>query len=192
MSNDSISDADRMNPETWPDAHGDMLYRYALMKIRNPTIAEDLVQETFLAAIKGIKGFAGRSSIQTWLVGILKHKIVDYIRKDSREAYLENTAGYEAGTDLAFDRKGHWRTNLADWQVDPVRATERNELRDRINHAIQQLNPRLRDIFIARDLEGLDADEICERMGISTSNFWVSHHRARRKLRELLSDPQPV
>ncbi|NIR14014.1 MAG: hypothetical protein GWN86_08695, partial [Desulfobacterales bacterium] len=70
-----------LDPEAWVDQYGDYLYRYAISRIHEPAVAEDLVQETLLAALQGKEGFKGRSSEKTWLTGILKYKIVDYIRK---------------------------------------------------------------------------------------------------------------
>ena len=73
------------NPENWVDEYGDYLYRYALSRVKDPIIAEDLVQETFLAALKARHNFQGRSTARTWMIAILKHKIVDYIRQKVRE-----------------------------------------------------------------------------------------------------------
>jgi RNA polymerase sigma-70 factor (ECF subfamily) len=89
------------NPNAWVDEHGDVLYRYALNRLFNPVSAEDAVQETFLVAMKSNERFAGTSSERTWPVGILKHKIVDYIRKESREGPYDNitqTFGTRAGS----------------------------------------------------------------------------------------------
>lgn len=178
---------DILNPETWVEEHGDILYAFALKKLRNPAVAEDLVQETLLAAWRSRSKFRADSRLRTWLIGILKHKIVDHIRKDSREAYLEDHPHAEGGSDLAFDRKGHWRTRPADWQIDPICSLERSELREAIEHAVDQLSPRLREVFIRRDLEGHSADHICEELQMSQTNFWVTLHRARQKLQQLLT-----
>ena len=71
----------KLDPETWVDKYGDYLYRFALSRVKDPVIAEELVQETFLAALRSLKNFQGRSSGRTWLIAILKHKIIDYFRK---------------------------------------------------------------------------------------------------------------
>ena len=73
------------HPETWVNEYGDFLYRFALSRVKDPSVAEDLVQETFLAALRARENFKGRSAGRTWLIAILKHKIVDYIRKKIRE-----------------------------------------------------------------------------------------------------------
>ena len=77
-----------LDPDHWVDAYGDYLYRCALQKVRDPAIAEDLVQETFLAALKSQKSFQGKASEKNWLVGILKNKVMDFWRKKSREEPL--------------------------------------------------------------------------------------------------------
>src|SRR5262249_60497286 len=74
------------DPETWVDRYGDGLYRYALLRLRAPDLAADVVQETFLEALRVRHTFARRSSERTWLIGILRHKIVDQLRRASREA----------------------------------------------------------------------------------------------------------
>src|SRR5688500_10622854 len=74
------------DPERWLDDHGDYLFKYAVFRLRDDIVAEDAVQETFLAALKAYENFEGRGSERTWLVGILKHKIIDHFRRVGREA----------------------------------------------------------------------------------------------------------
>lgn len=98
-----------LDPETWVDQHGDSLYRYALFRVREVQVAEDLVQETFLAALGAKDSFAGHSAIRAWLFGILKHKIIDHIGKISRERPQEDI---ESATNLSadlFDQHGGWK-----------------------------------------------------------------------------------
>ena len=67
-----------LNPENWVDQYSNALYTYAIVRVRKPDVAEEMVQETFLAALQALKRFKGRSSEKTWLIGILKHKIIEY------------------------------------------------------------------------------------------------------------------
>ena len=82
----------RLDPNKWLDSHGDYLYRYALVRVREAVVAEDLLQETLLAAVGAYQGHAGRSSERTWLVGIMKHKVIDYFRRVTRNVQIELTA----------------------------------------------------------------------------------------------------
>lgn len=180
----------RLNPDQWVQEHGDILFRYALARVRDSALAEDMVQETFLAAIKSRDKFSGRSAERTWLVGILKHKIIDYIRKASRQTAYEDmdlpAQAADISGDLYFDRKGHWKIKPPDWQTNPRKKFEQEEFHDVLQTCLAKLPDRLRQVFILRELEDLDADEICETLDITPSNLWVMLHRARNGLKGCL------
>ena len=101
-----------LDPDTWLERHGDVLFRYAVARVQDPMVAEDLVQETLLAAISAADTFKSDSTEQTWLIGILKHKVLDYLRKTSRERRLE-AAWAEGDIEINdnFDQHGHWRAD---------------------------------------------------------------------------------
>lgn len=179
------SDRD-LDPSRWLDEHGDILYRFALGRVRDPVVAEDLVQETFLAGIKGAEGFSGQSAERTWLVGILKHKIIDHFRKKGREVPVGDTIGDAHHTEVYLDRKGHWKTGQSEWITQPRLVAERKEFWKVLNGCVAQLNERQRDVFVLRELEDRNAEEICDALDISTSNLWVLLHRARLQLRRCL------
>ena len=149
-----------------------------------------MVQETFLAAIKSHDTFSGRSAERTWLVGILKHKIIDYIRKDSRQTTYEDmdipAQTADTSGDLYFDRKGHWKIKPPDWQTNPRKQFEQEEFHDVLQHCLSRLPDRLRQVFILRELEGMEADAICQTLDITPSNLWVMLHRARQGLKGCL------
>ncbi|MGR9046436.1 MAG: sigma-70 family RNA polymerase sigma factor [Gammaproteobacteria bacterium] len=173
-------------PEQWLGLYGDILYRFSLARVRDPAIAEDLVQETLLAALKAKAHYAGQSSEQTWLIGILKHKIVDYFRKTSRE----KTQGYDdcvatEQEDDFFDREGHWQISLASWSK-PERSLEQEQFYAVLQKCIGFLPPRMAHLFVLRELDGLESEEICRTMSISQNNFWVMMSRARVQLRHCL------
>ena len=111
-----------IDPESWADEYGDSLYRYALSRLRDDASAQEMVQETFMAAFKGAKHFSGSSTEKTWLVGILKHKIVDYIPKTSGEQPYEDVTVAEGKIDDFFDRKESWKTGPSGWTVHPRKA----------------------------------------------------------------------
>ena len=90
MGDKKSADDSNLNPDTWVDRYGDSLYRFAAVRVQDTAVAEDLVQETFLAALRGRKNFRSQSAVQTWLTAILKHKIVDHYRKKNREQTMED------------------------------------------------------------------------------------------------------
>jgi len=173
-------------PEAWVDAYGDVLYRYALSRLQSPASAEDVVQETFLAAMKSRERFTGGSSERTWLIGILKHKIIDFIRKESRERPYEDVEAAEATEEQFFDKKGHWRVGPADWQVNPRKALEQQEFMEVLKECLVNLSERLSRIFTLREMEDMKSEEICKLLDISATNLWVLMYRARMKLRTCL------
>lgn len=175
-----------LDPEVWVDEHGDALFRYALFRLQDAQIAEDLVQETFLAALRGKDSFAGRSSVRTWLFGILKHKIIDHIRKISRERPEEDI---ETIADLAeknFDDKGEWKYQPSQWTTNPGLLFQQQEFWETLQECLSELPPRLNRAFTLRELDGLSAEEVCKILKVTPTNGGVMLHRARMRLRECL------
>ena len=175
-----------LDPSRWLREHGDILYRFALGRVRDPTVAEDMVQETFLAGLKGADGFSGRSAERTWLVGILKHKIIDHFRKNKREVLYGDDWRGTTDTETYLDRRGHWKTGQSEWITQPEKAFERKEFWNVLNSCVSQLNDNQRAVFVQRELEDRNAEEICDALDISSSNLWVLLHRARLQLRRCL------
>jgi RNA polymerase sigma-70 factor (ECF subfamily) len=175
-----------LNPETWVDEHGDSLFRYALFRIQDAQVAEDLVQETFLAAIRAKDSFAGRSSVRTWLFGIIKHKIIDHIRKVSRERPVEDI---ETVADLSaknFDAQGGWTFQPTKWTTDPALLFQQQEFWEMLQRCLADLPPRLNQAFTLRELDGLSAEEVRKILNVSATNGGVMLHRARMRLRDCL------
>ncbi len=174
-------------PEGWVDRHGDCLYRYALLRLRSPDLASDAVQETFLDGLRAQGSFAGRSSERTWLVGILRHKILDHFRKAKRASTVEaGRAGPGAPAGSEFDGRGRWAIAPAAWRGEPGRDLESREFWDAFGRCLSKLPPGLADAFFLREIDGLEADEIQEALGITPVNFWARMHRARSRLRRCL------
>mgnify|MGYP006294202497 CR=1 FL=1 len=169
----------------WVDEHADVLFRYALQRVRRQDVAEDLVQETFVAALRTCDTFDGRSSERTWLVGILRHKIVDHIRQAAR-ARSRQAKQEEVGLDAFFDRRGHWKHTPADWGSDPAAILSRRDFWQAFEKCFGALPGDLADTFALREIEQEEPDEVCRHLEITPSNLWVRLHRARLLLKECL------
>jgi RNA polymerase sigma-70 factor (ECF subfamily) len=176
--------------QTEIEKHRDYLYRYALLQLRDASRADDVVQETLLAAMESGSKFAGRSSPKTWLTGILKHKIIDLFRRQSRETQVPVATEGEDEREFAdqfFDqaRTDHWHTFPPTWQ-DPERSFEQKrfwEIFERCNTRPPEQTARF---FAMREFMGMDTGDICKELGISSTNRWVILYRARMNLRECL------
>ena len=172
--------------EDWVDAHADYLFNFAVGQVRNADTAEEIVQETFLAAVKGRGNFSGQSSERTWLVGILRHKIYDHLRKTCREravrADLSTTEGADDSEDSVL-----WLHDVAAESHSPSRRIELSEFRENLELALGKLPPRIAQVFQLYEVEERSNREVCAQLNISESNLWVMLHRARKQLREQLS-----
>ncbi|RME84780.1 MAG: sigma-70 family RNA polymerase sigma factor [Zetaproteobacteria bacterium] len=176
---------EREDPARWLDAYGDDLYRYALARVRDPDQAADLVQETLLAAWQARAQFSGRSSVRTWLIGILKHKIVDHIRREIRTRQ-RNDALERDPTSRWFDDSGRWVEHPQPWRDDPARLLENREFLRALRMCLERLPERQRRAFELREVAGDAPEEICQAMGITPTNLNVLIYRARLALRKCL------
>jgi RNA polymerase sigma-70 factor (ECF subfamily) len=180
------------NPEAWVDAYGDYLFRYALTRLRDETLAEDMVQETFLAALKAGGSFAGKSSPKSWLVGILKNKIIDHFRRASRETSFTNLEFYRAEEKERFVPdgifQGGWIHELGpvEWSPDPGMSLDNEVFWKTFHDCAGKLPRNVSHVFVLREVDELPTAEICELLNISPNNLWVMLHRARMALRRCL------
>ncbi len=171
----------------WVDAYGDYLLNFALGQVHDQGVAEDLVQETFLAALKGKDRFAGRSAERTWLIGILRHKIYDHLRRTCRDRARQAPFVPSRNDQEAWDESVLWLHEVASECQSPSRRMELDELRSQLETALGRLPSRLAQVFQLYAVEEKTNAEVCEQLKISESNLWVMLHRARKQLRELLS-----
>ena len=155
------------------------LLRYASLQLRDALAAEDAVQETLVAALAGESGFEGRANLRTWLTGILKHKIVDAIRRMSRE---EPVAGIE-DLDALFDATGHWDEPPVAW---PENTLEQKQFFAVLEECLKGLPAKTAQAFMMREHMGFDTDEICKELAVTPTHCWVLIYRARMALRECL------
>ena len=182
----SISNNPVENPEKWVDLYGDYLYRFAVFRVYEATVAEDLVQETFLAALRSLKNFEYRSSIKTWLTGILKHKIIDHFRKKAKEQPIDNIEPNSNKLEDLFDENGHWKIKPAKWDVDPQKLYDQKEFIKIFHKCLAELPARQASAFILREIGGENTKDICKILEISATNCWALLHRARMYLRRCL------
>lgn len=175
------------NPESWVNEYGNLLYHFALVRVQDKGVAEDLVQETLLAALKDLHHFKGLSSEKTWLLGILKHKTMDYFRRKNREIPVEDMDA--AGGDAFgwFDVKGRWKDRPPKWKTDPSDLYEQSEFMKIFNHCRAGLSARLSVAFTLREIDGLSTKEICKVLNITANNLWVSLYRARNGMKHCLN-----
>lgn len=175
-----------LHPETWVEEHGDYLFRCAMVRLRSQELAEEMVQETLLAALEGRDRFRGQASVRTWLVGILKHKIVDYFRRNSREFSVSVLASSEDSVEKVFDRDGNWRVQPAAWRDSPAETLEKREFWQTFETCMSELPQRLAQVFALREFDGLKSEEICKLLDISATNLDVIMYRTRLRLARCL------
>jgi len=173
-------------PEQWLDLYGDILYRFGLARVNKVEIAEDLVQETLLAALKAKDNYSGKSTEQTWLIGILKHKIIDYFRKSTRDNVQEFDENINDEDDGYFNELGHWKVNSSSWSK-PDKSIEQEQFITILQQCISRLPKRMAQLFMLSEFDNMTSEQVCEVMSISTmNNFWVMQSRVRVQLRHCL------
>jgi RNA polymerase sigma-70 factor (TIGR02943 family) len=177
-------------PAEWPARFGDELYRFALSRVSNAEAAEELVQETFLSALANLATFRAEASERTWLFVILRRKIIDHYRREARakQVSLDELAdGGPTEADFFNLETGHWADAQmpASW-LNADAALEQQELHDAIQRCQERLPAQQGAVFAMRFVEELSAEEICQELGLTASNYWVLVHRAKLQLRRCL------
>ena len=178
------------DPAAWLSEHGDYLYRYALLQLRDEAAAQDAVQEALLAGLTAWARFSGKSSVRTWLTGILKHKILDLFRQRAKEPQYtpvsEDPEAELAALELVlFDATGHWAHKPQTWG-DPESTLEQQRFWQAFLRCMEALAPAHAQVFHLREMDGLSTEEICKELGISSTNCWVMLYRARLSLQQCL------
>ena len=174
-----------IDPNTWIDKYSDYLFNYTIVRVDDREIAQDLVQETFFAGLKSMKNFKGEASERTWLISILKRKIIDYYRKvNSKKGKAEVRINYandgESEGDWLEERVADPFDNNAECEI------ENTELGAAIHNCISKLPEKQARIFTMKTIQGFDTEAICNEYDITASNLWVIIHRARTAMAECL------
>ncbi len=171
------------DPADWVDRYGDALLRFAGGRVASRELAEDLVQETFLAAFRHRSQFDGKSAFGTWLIAILRRKIVDYHRKSGRSPDLE--AESLLGADGTFTAKGKWTTSSTKWRTTPKDLAENAEFWNVFDGCMSGLPMHLAQAFQLRELALFSVDDASKQTGITPKNLAVRLHRARLLLSQV-------
>ncbi len=172
-------------PETWLDRYGNDLFAYAAARLPRRSMAEDMVQETFLAALKGLDGFRGNSSERTWLFSIIKRKIIDFYRRQAANPQ-QSFSDYIMPFHTGGKDVGHWIESRAPGLDSIEEQIEGAEFYHVMQICIEMLPPRHRMVFILKVMDEYDSQTVCDRLGMSKNNFWTIMHRARLQLRECI------
>jgi len=171
-----------LEPQQWVENYADMMYRFTLVRVKDPEAAEELVQATFFAALKSQHTFAGKSSEKTWLFGILKHKTMDYFRRAKKHISIDLTSS-ESADRINFDSAGLMVPRPANWNMDPEKTAENNQLAKVLAACLSGLPERFHKLFVLKEVEGLSSEDICKEFNIKPTNLWVILHRARNQLK---------
>jgi len=186
------SEGSLLDPDRWVDEYGEFLFKHALLRLRDPATAEDMVQETLLAAFRSGNSFAGKANAKSWLIGILKHKICDYYRAASRESSFTDLGFYadeESGRFISHGPfEGGWIHELGpvEWPADPGAALDNEVFWKTFHDCASKLPAKIAAVFALREFDGMESKEICSTLGITEKNLWVMLHRARMALRRCL------
>lgn len=162
---------------SWVDEHGDVLYRFARKRVQDSHVIEDLLQETFLAAVRGYAGFRGEANERSWLVAILRLKIFDHFREKSKEQSVQEIAASEAS--FREDR-------LEAWDTSQSSSLERDEFWAVVRACVEKIPPNLGKVYLMREVDDFSVQEVCDTLGISPKNLAVRMFRARTLLRDCL------
>lgn len=190
MENSLASETSTVNPAKWIEAYADYLFNYAFARVHKKELAEDLVQDTFVSAIKAQSSFQQKSTERTWLTSILKNKIIDHYKKRSTQRELsvgtkDNDAELETFFEAEGSMKGRWKVSARPeiWNTEYQTPVEKDEFYTILNNCLDKLPKQWAAIFTLKNMEDFDAKEICKELNISSSNYWVLMHRAKLQLR---------
>lgn len=168
------------SPARWLTDHGDILWGFILARVKSPSVAEDLMQETLVAALGATRSFEGRSSERTWLLGIASHKVTDYFRARPRLESMpeEHASGPE------HTKSGRWKPRPGAWDIG--RASQDPELLDALGRCIESLPPGMSELVWLHEILQVPREEACKLLGLSPTNLWTRAHRARAALRRCI------
>lgn len=182
MDNTPKNSSNAVDPKIWVEKYHDYLFKYALSRLREADLAEEKIQETFLAALQSRKNFRGLASERSWLISILKRKIYDHFRRIRRDRKYYVTSPMACISYDVYDSKKRYAVRSSIWVCDPSKAYEQKEFLKIITYALSELPGRLAQVFILREIFEFSSQEICDLLDISVCNLYVMIHRARKRI----------
>ncbi len=183
------NDYHKLDPNSWVNNYGDYLYNYAYYRVNSKEVSEDIVQDTLIAALRAQNSFRGESTELTWLLSILKRKVIDYFRKlgsNKERTITDYTMPFR--DEGIFE--GHWLNNRLprEWSNEADSSLHQEEFAEILEICLSLLPDKWRSVFVLKFMEELSSDEVCKETGCTPSNFWVIMHRTRLKLRECIEN----
>ena len=175
-------------PDSWVELHADYLFSYVVKRVKSRDVAEDLVQDTFLSGMKAYANFRGDCSERSWLLTILRNKLIDHYRTAGREEPRESFEEFPLSSTGDFNSWGIWKVYVSNWARDPDKALESQQFMSALSDCLEKLPEKTRLVFRLKYLSELRAEDICKDLGLSTSNYWVVLYRARMALRKCIED----
>lgn len=176
-----------LDPNKWILLYADYLFNYTIRRIDDEELAKDIVQETFFSALNAMKNYRSEASERTWLVSILKRKIIDQYRKmNSKKGKAEIRVNfYEEG-----GKKGKWLEECVpqSWGNEAEIEFETQELGVALNKCLEALPDKYKAVFKMKTIDNIETEEICNELNITPSNLWVIIHRARLQLRKCMEE----
>ncbi len=150
----------KLDSDIWVDEYGDVLFHFAFARVKDRETAEDLVQETFLAAVQSQGRFKGQSSEKTWLFSILKHKVIDHYRKIKSPAHAQTISHDATSLDAIFNAKGNWQIRPGHWRADPGKSHDIKEFLDHFYQCLSNLPQQAANAFVYKEIDGLSGDHV--------------------------------
>lgn len=174
----------QLNPKKWIERYSDYLFNYTITRVNDREIAKDIIQDTFFAGLKSMKNFKGEATERTWLISILKRKIIDYYRKiNSKKGQAEVRMTYN--TD---ENEGDWLEERVEDEgyLNAEEILENSELGDAIYNCLDKLPEKQATVFKMKTILNYETETICNELNITASNLWVIIHRARIAMAECM------
>jgi RNA polymerase sigma-70 factor (TIGR02943 family) len=181
------------DPNIWVDEYSEEFFRFAIYRVKNREVAEDLVQETFLSALKSLNNFRRDCPEKSWLYNILRNKIIDHFRKKTNQEIKQSSTAVETDDDsffMQYFKKGgqQWSSGAApeNWDIAADKILEREEFMQFLMLCISLLPETWAKVFSLKNIEDSSTKEICKELDITPSNLWTIIHRAKLQLRGCL------
>lgn len=174
------------DPSQWVDLYGDAMFKFCLLRVKSESIAEDLVQDAFLGGLKNYASFKGEASEKSWLISILKHKIMDFYSRNSKDINFNQLVSEENDFNSFFEQQINNAKGQKSWGKNPSEMFDNEEFMKVLQNCLNNIPQKLSNVFTMREFDNISTDEICKVLNITETNLWVILHRARAGLKNCL------